>query len=119
MQIDTYIFVVWARRSAKSIFGPASNPVMRNGEFLCFKTEEKARAESDRLNAGAASYVRHSVRPIRVQAKLPREFESAESRHPMPLSSATVAAAAPLSRDAWGKMVGGTGIEPVTPTMST
>lgn len=80
MQIDTHLFVVWARRTARSLFGPASNPVMVNGEFLCFKNEEKARAESDRLNARPGdSHVRYSVRPIRVQMDRPNGFAEGQS----------------------------------------
>lgn len=93
MQTDTYVFVVWAHRSADSIFGAASNPVMRNGKLLCFKTEESARREGDRLNAGTGgTYVRYSVRPVHVQCELPggvvREA-SAEPRHASPLASRT------------------------------
>jgi hypothetical protein len=90
MQIDTYFFVVWAHRSAKSIFGAASNPVMLDGAFLCFKTEEKARAASDRFNArSGGSHVHYSVRPVRVQMKRPSGLakgESDEPRYAMPLS---------------------------------
>jgi hypothetical protein len=82
MQLDTYIFVVWAHRSARSIFGPASNPVMLNGGFLCFNTEEQARAERDELNARSGTHVRYSVRPVRVQMNRPSGF--AESQSPAP-----------------------------------
>jgi hypothetical protein len=51
MPTDTLVYMVWAHRSADSIFGAAANPVMRNGAFLYFDSEEKARAETDRLNA--------------------------------------------------------------------
>ena len=72
MQRDTYLFMVWAHRSAGSIFGAASNPVMRNGRYLCFEDEEKARTESDRLNArSGGSNVHYSARPTRVQMALP------------------------------------------------
>ncbi len=88
MQTDTYIFVVWAQRSARSIFGPASNPVMLNGGFLCFDSEEKARAESDELNArSGATHVRYSVRPVRVQMNRPSglaESQGPASRHAVP-----------------------------------
>ena len=83
MQIDTYIYVVWARRSARSLFGPASNPVMQNGGFLCFNSEEKARAESDELNApSGGTHVRYSVRPIPVRMNLPSGFAKSESAAP-------------------------------------
>ena len=44
-------FRIWAHRSSGSIFGAASSPVIRNGAFLCFETEQRAQAECDRLNA--------------------------------------------------------------------
>jgi len=70
MHTDTYVFVIWARRSADSIFGAASNPVIRNGKLLCFRTARQARAERDRLHAGTGgSHVRYSVRPVHVQLK--------------------------------------------------
>jgi hypothetical protein len=89
MQADT-LFVILARRSANSIFGAATNPVMRNGRLLCFKTEDEARCEHDRLNArtGAGSHVRYSVRPIHVELK-PAKGENAEPRQAMPLSNAS------------------------------
>jgi hypothetical protein len=72
MQSDTHFFMVWAQRSPDSIFGGASNPVVRNGVFLCFQNEEKARAESDRLNArSGGSHVHYSVKPTPVQMALP------------------------------------------------
>jgi hypothetical protein len=72
MQIDTYLYVVWARRSAESIFGPASKPVMIDGGFLCYKTEHEARVESDRLKARTGgSCVRYNVRPIHVEIERP------------------------------------------------
>jgi len=83
MQIDTCVYVVWAHRSARSLFGPASNPVVQNGGFLCFNTEEKARAESDELNArSGGSHVRYSVRPIPVQMNRPSGFAKSESTVP-------------------------------------
>ena len=66
MNSDTHFFTVWTHRSAKSIFGPASNPVIRNGEYLCFENEERARAECDRLNAASGSHVRYSIKPAHV-----------------------------------------------------
>ena len=73
MQSDTLFYMVWAHRNADSIFGAASSPVIRNGAFLCFENEERARAESDRLNARAGgSNVHYSVKPTRVQMSLPQ-----------------------------------------------
>lgn len=80
MHTDTYLFVVLARRKADSIFGAGSNPVMRNGKLLCFKTEARARAERDRLTARTGEpHVRYSVRPIHLQLKPPREAAKAQS----------------------------------------
>jgi len=95
MQTET-LFVVLVHRSPKSIFGAASNPVMRNGTLLCFKTEETARFERDRLNASTGnSHVRYSVRPIHVELKLLSGLakgENTEPRQGMPLSNAPRAA---------------------------
>jgi hypothetical protein len=44
-------FVIWVHRSSDSLFGAASNPVIRNGALLFFDEEDYARAECDRLNA--------------------------------------------------------------------
>jgi hypothetical protein len=44
-------FVVWVHRSPDSLFGAASNPVVRNGALLYFEEEDRARAECDQLNA--------------------------------------------------------------------
>ena len=83
MQNDTHFFMVWAHRSAGSIFGAASSPVVRNGVFLCFESEERARAESDRLNARAGgSHVHYSVKPTPVQMALPRSLGKGASSEP-------------------------------------
>jgi hypothetical protein len=69
MQSDTHFFMIWTHRSAESLFGPASKPVVRNGSLLCFPNEASARAECDRLNAGSGFGVAHySVEPIPVGA---------------------------------------------------
>jgi hypothetical protein len=92
MQGDTYFFMVWAHRSADSIFGAASNPVMRNGAFLCFEKEEKARAEADRLNArSGGSHVHYEVRPTLIKMAIPSgqsNGKAAEPQYAMPLSNA-------------------------------
>jgi hypothetical protein len=60
---DRARFIVWAHRSAESIFGAASNPVIRNGTLLSFDSEGRALAECDRLNVhSAGSYVRYSIK---------------------------------------------------------
>jgi len=72
MHIDTNVYVVWANRGARSMFGPASNPVMRNGRLLCFKTEDQARVAHDQLNARpGGAHMRYSVRLIHVQINRP------------------------------------------------
>jgi hypothetical protein len=48
---DTSRFVIWVHRTPDSLFGAASNPVIRNGALLSFDEEDCARAECDRLNA--------------------------------------------------------------------
>ncbi len=66
MQSTAGFYTVWSHRSAKSIFGPGSSPVNRNGRILCFETEDLARAECDRLNAArSSSLVRYTIRPPR------------------------------------------------------
>lgn len=92
MQSDTQFYMVWAHRSPDSIFGAASHPVVRNGVFLCFDTEQRARAETDRLNArSGGSHVHYTVKPTPVQLALPRglgKSATAEPQFAMPLSSA-------------------------------
>src|SRR4029450_6292283 len=68
MDSNQHFFTVWTHRSAQSIFGAASHPVVRNGELLCFATEERAQAECDRLNADSGgSHVHYTVKPAYVQ----------------------------------------------------
>ena len=56
-------FVVWVHRSPDSLFGAASNPVIRNGAMLYFEEEERARAECDQLNARLCDpHVHYTVR---------------------------------------------------------
>jgi len=97
MQTDT-LFVVLAHRSAKSIFGAATNPIVRNGRLLCFKTEREAHLERDRLNAraSAGSHMRYSVKPIHVELRVPsgvaQKAQSAEPRRAVSLSNGSRAA---------------------------
>ena len=91
MQSDTYLFMVWAHRSAESIFGAAAHPVIRNGAFLCFDSEEKARLESDRLNArSGGSHVHYGVQPTRVRMSLPQTIfkEAVQPAFALPLLAA-------------------------------
>ena len=92
MLTDTYLFVVWSRRNAESVFGAASNPVMRNGKLLCFRSEAKALAERDRLTCRAGQpHVRYSVRAIHLQLKPPRltaEAATPAPPRPMPVPKA-------------------------------
>ena len=94
MHTDTYLFVILARRTANSVFGAASCPVMRNGKLLCFKTESRARAERDRLTARYGEpHVRYSVRPVHIQLTPPRETPKVEAIEPM--------RAMPVPKAAW------------------
>jgi hypothetical protein len=92
MPNDTYLFMVWAHRNADSIFGASSNPVIRNGAFLCFEDEQKALAEADRLNGRACgSNVHYSVKltPVRMELpSSPSNGKAAEPRYAMPLTNA-------------------------------
>jgi hypothetical protein len=92
MANETYFFMVWAERRADSIFGASSSPVMRNGAFLCFESEEKARAEAARLNGRAGdSHVHYSVKPTLIKMALPSagtKAEAPKSDYAMPLSNA-------------------------------
>ena len=92
MPSGTYLFMVWAHRGADSIFGAAAHPVIRNGAFLCFDSEEKARLESDRLNArSGGAHVHYGVQPTRVRMSLPQTLSEEKAAQPafaLPLSSA-------------------------------
>jgi hypothetical protein len=68
MDTNQHFFTVWTHRSARSIFGAASHPVIRNGELLCFASEERAQVECDRLNAASGgSHVHYTVKPAHVR----------------------------------------------------
>jgi hypothetical protein len=68
-------FRIWVHRSAGSIFGPASSPVIRNGAFLCFDDQARAQAECDRLNAHRGGpHLNYSIQPTHIEAALPREL---------------------------------------------
>jgi hypothetical protein len=72
MTIHARFFRVWSHRYSGSIFGAGSSPVIRNGSFLCFESEERAQAECDRLNAQRNDMqVRYSVEPDHIEAVLP------------------------------------------------
>jgi hypothetical protein len=90
MTSDTPFFTVWTNGSAESIFGAASHPVIRNGEYLCFETEERARAECDRLNAASGSHVHYSIKPAHALASPARGLLSLANglRWPAPRASA-------------------------------
>lgn len=76
-------FRVWAYRSADSLFGAASSPVIRNGAYLCFDDEAKAQAECDRLNARRADvHVHYSVMPTHIEAALPSELKRKPAEAP-------------------------------------
>jgi hypothetical protein len=74
MTASTRFFGIWTHRSRDSIFGPASNPLIRNGAFLCFDNEEGAQAECDRLNRRRTDMqVHYSVEATHIEALLPQE----------------------------------------------
>lgn len=76
-------FRIWAHRSAGSMFGAASSPVIRNGAFLCFEDEARARAECDRLNARRGDvHVHYSVMPTHIEASLPQEMKRKPTEAP-------------------------------------
>jgi hypothetical protein len=79
---DTLRFVIWVHRRPESLFGAASNPVIRNGALLFFDEEDCARAECDRLNAHPNSpHVYYTV-----QLAHPREADCSRSDR-MPIGS--------------------------------
>jgi hypothetical protein len=92
-------FRIWTHRSPESIFGPASNPVIRNGAFLCFESEEEARAECARLNGQRRdTQVHYTVEPTHIEALLPQERAK---RSPIEAPSFSALATAPcLASDA-------------------
>ena len=56
-------YIIWAHRDAHSIFGAATNPVVRNGSLLAFNDKARAHTECDRLNAHMGNpHVRYSIR---------------------------------------------------------
>jgi hypothetical protein len=86
-------FRVWTHRNPASIFGAASSPVIRNGAFLCFESEEEARTECDRLNAQRRDLqVRYTVEPTHIEALLP---QAGAKRSPLEAPSFSALATAP------------------------
>jgi len=66
---NTSRYIIWAHRDAESLFGPATNPVIRNGALLFFGDEIRARVECDRLNTHSGSpHVHYSVQHARGRA---------------------------------------------------
>jgi len=94
MQTVQNFFRIWAHRSADSMFGAASSPVIRNGAFLCFEDEARAQAECDRLNARRGDVQLHySVMPTHLEAALPQDMK----RKPTEAPSFPALATAPCS----------------------
>ena len=59
---NTSRYIIWAHRDADSVFGAATNPVVRNGSLLSFNDKARAHAECDRLNAHSGNpHVRYSI----------------------------------------------------------
>lgn len=58
-------YAIWVHRSPQSLFGGASNPVIRNGSLLFFTDEGRARVECDQLNAHSGNpHVHYTVQFI-------------------------------------------------------
>ena len=68
MDANTQSFTVWIYRGAKSMFGAAANPVMRNGKLLSFGDDASAQAECNRLNSTSGAHVHYSVKSGRAVA---------------------------------------------------
>jgi hypothetical protein len=57
-------YIIFAHRDERSVFGAATNPVIRNGALLAFEDEAGAHDECDRLNARPRNpHVRYSIKP--------------------------------------------------------
>ena len=67
-------YIIWAHRNAHSVFGAATNPVVRNGSLLSFNDKERAHAECDPAwvirTFDIQSRARHSVSAV----KLPHDL---------------------------------------------
>ena len=60
---NTTRYIIWAYRDGHSIFGPAANPVIRNGALLKFDDKRNAMIECDRLNSRQGNpHVRYSIK---------------------------------------------------------
>ena len=71
---NTSRYVIWAQRDVQSVFGAATNPVVRNGSLLSFDDKTRAYIECDRLNALQGNpHVRYSVK----RASLGRHSQTA------------------------------------------
>jgi hypothetical protein len=93
VESNARFFRVWAHRHSASIFGAASSPVIRNGAYLCFDSEQSAQMECDRLNARRSDMqVRYSVEPTHIEALLP---QAATKRSPVEAPSFSALATAP------------------------
>ena len=93
MTSNTRFFRVWAHRHPDSVFGAGSSPVIRNGAFLCFESEERAQAECDQLNARRSNMqVRYSIEPTHIEALLPQQ---PAKRSPLEAPSFSALATAP------------------------
>jgi hypothetical protein len=65
---DTSRYIIWAHRDRHSIFGPAANPVIRNGALLKFDDKRNAMIECDRLNSRQGNpHVRYSIKTATVR----------------------------------------------------
>ena len=76
---DTLRFVIWVHRRPESLFGAASNPVIRNGALLFFDEEDCARTECDRLNAHLSSP--HVYYTVQLAHASPLKADRSITRH--------------------------------------
>jgi len=61
-------YIIWAHRDPHSIFGAATNPVIRNGALLSFDDKRNAMIECDRLNSHQGNpHVRYSIKTATVR----------------------------------------------------
>ena len=74
-------YIIWAQRDANSVFGAATNPVIRNGALLCFEDETDAHVECDRLNVRTGNpHVRYLIKHDRSSGVQPTQLGGQSTR---------------------------------------
>ena len=56
-------YIICVHRAASTIFAADSKPLNRNGTFLFFEDDVRARCECDLLNARSRSIMHYSIEP--------------------------------------------------------